>query len=178
MGLPLPSCAGLGLAAALAAEQAVREDGRVQVEDPEPLVVGHSGELSLTILERPMPGTLIDLRLDASEVRLPENRLGSEDVVDPDARQPRIRARVVAPEQPGTYRVRGRLTYVTCAVRYCRPRTATVVWTVTVQDPATSPNEDESVERPETVRSEPDTPEQTQDPSEPPQTEARPGRGE
>lgn len=136
MGLPLPMCAGLGLAAALAAEHPVALlDGRVQAQDPEPLVAGSSGELSVTILETPALGTLIELRLEADTVGLPENRLGWEDVVDPEARYPRIRARVQAPVSAGEYVVRGRLSYVTCTAKVCRPRSANVLWTVLVVEP-------------------------------------------
>ena len=116
-------------------------DGKVQAQAPDSIAAGQSGELSLTILEKPRAGTPIELRLSADTIRLPENRLGWQDVVDPQAVQPRITARIVAPQQPGEYAVRGRITYVTCGPKVCRPRTAHVIWTVVVTPP---PEADES----------------------------------
>ncbi|SRR5690606_17105338 len=138
MGLPLPSCAGLGLAAAMgAADPVALHDARVSVPAVSEVAVGASGELSLTILEPPMPGTPIELRLSSERVRLVDNRLGWDDVVDPQARQPRLRGRFIAPDEPGTYAVRGFVMYVTCGPKRCRPRTRSVEWTVTV-----SPDQD------------------------------------
>jgi hypothetical protein len=108
----------------------------VRAQTPPPIEAGQAGELSLTILETPMNGTPIELRLDADTIVLPENRLGWEDVVDPEAGQPRLVARVVAPREPGEYAVRGRITYVTCGPKRCRPRTAHVIWTVEVLAPS------------------------------------------
>lgn len=150
-------CAGLGLAAALAAEQPVSLiDGRAQPQPPAPLHTGQSGELSVTILETPAVGTLVELRLQADTVQLPENRLGWEDVVDPQARNPRIRARIVAPSSPGEYVVRGRLSYVTCSRKTCRPKTANVTWLVTVVQPP--PAQEPGTEDPEDSTPAPDAP--------------------
>jgi hypothetical protein len=134
MGLG-PLCAGFGLFAALMSGQPpTLHDGKVQAQAPESIIVGQTGELSLTILEKPRSGTPIELRLSADTIGLPENRLGWQDVVDPQAVQPRIRAKIVAPGEPGEYAVRGRITYVTCGPKVCRPRTAHVIWTVRVTE--------------------------------------------
>jgi hypothetical protein len=134
-----PTCAGLGLVVSLTSGQPpTLHDGRVQAQEPEPVVVSQPGELSLTILETPQAGTPIELRLSADTIVLPENRLGWEDVVDPQAVQPRIRARIVAPAEPGEYAVRGRIKYITCSTKVCRPRTAHVIWTVVVSAPPDS----------------------------------------
>ena len=63
---------------------------------------------------------------------LPEDRLGWDDVVDPQAVQPRLRARVVAPARTGVHEVRGFVAYVTCNRDRCRPRVSEVKWSVTV----------------------------------------------
>lgn len=140
MGLPLPSCAGLGLAAAVgAADPVALRDAQVTVPAVANVSVGGVGELSLTILEPPMPGAPIELWLTSEHLVFVDNRLGWEDVVDPQARQPRIRARFTAPEEPGTYEVRGFVMYVTCGPKRCRPRTKDVGWTVTVE-PAQPPS--------------------------------------
>ena len=121
------------MAAALAAGHPVAlHDGRVLAQPAGRVEVGKQGELSLTILETPMSGTPIELRLSADTIVLPENRLGWDDVVDPEAGQPRIVARMVAPLAAGEYTVRGRITYVTCGPERCRPRTAHVIWAVEV----------------------------------------------
>ncbi len=108
-------------------------DGSVQVSKPGVLAPGESGELSATILEEPFSGIPIELRLSAGAVKVVENRLGWSSVVDPQAQQPRMRTRFVAPDEPGTYRVEGVLRYVTCASeRRCLPHAAVVQWTVVV----------------------------------------------
>lgn len=137
MGLLVPGCAGMGLAAALGVLDPVQlRDAAVSVSPPPPVAPGKGGELSLTILERPFRGTPVELWLDADDVRLPDNRVGWEDVVDPQAQQPRLRARFVAPDAPGTYYVRGWVMYVRCGPKRCRPRTRSVLWTITVVAPA------------------------------------------
>ncbi len=97
---------------------------------------GEAGELSATILETPAPGVPIELRLRAGAVRLSENRLGWSSVVDPEAQQPRLRTRFVAPNEPGTYEIQGVLRYVTCEDDGpCLPHAAVVTWTLTVTAP-------------------------------------------
>lgn len=104
----------------------------------EPVIVGEEGELSLIVLERPWDPTALELRLSAVGIELPENRLGWEDVVDPQAERPRIRIRVRAPGQPGEALVEGRLRYTTCEGRYCRPRTTSVRWVIPIVGQASS----------------------------------------
>lgn len=136
MGLPMLGCAGLGLAAAIGtADPLDAFDGKAAAQPLEPVQPGAPGELSLTILETPDAQGPIEVRLESDAVDMPENRLGWEDVVDPLARQPRVRGRFVAPTQAGDYVVRGHLLYVTCGRKRCRPRRATVTWTVVVQQP-------------------------------------------
>lgn len=94
---------------------------------------GVRGELSLTILEAPAAAGPIEVRLASEAVELPDNRLSRDDVVDPLARQPRLRGRFVAPAEPGTYAVSGEVLYVTCRPKWCRPRRADIAWTVTVE---------------------------------------------
>lgn len=94
-----------------------------------------AGELSVTILDTPEPGIPIEVRLSSDEVELLDNRLGWADVVDPQAHQPRVRARFVAPAAAGRYRVRGLVTWVTCVASTCRTRRAPVTWTVDVRAP-------------------------------------------
>ena len=119
----------------LAAEQlGLGFDGRVQVSQPVPLSAGAVGELSLTILDTPAAVAPLSVRLSSHAVALPEARLGESDVVDPQASQPRIRARYVAPTTAGRYEVEGLVEYVTCKADRCRPRRARVVWVVQVLD--------------------------------------------
>ncbi len=94
---------------------------------------GSVGELSVTIMETPAPGVPIELRLDATHVRLVEKRLGWGSVVDPLAVQPRVRTRFTAPEHPGAYVVLGQVSYVTCDADVCLPHVASVRWTVRVE---------------------------------------------
>lgn len=118
---------------AIAASQpVVHYDGQVKVIEPQELAPSSVGEISVTILDRPLPGGPIQLELLAEQVGLPENRLGWDDVVDPQAEQPRLLARVVAPAVSGEYVVLGRLSYITCARTRCRPRLAAVQWLVRV----------------------------------------------
>ncbi len=117
-------------------------DGRVRVASPPALVAGAEGELSVTILETPAGVSPLMVRLSSSSVRLPDNRLGARDVVDPQASQPRVRARFFAPPIPGRYEVVGLVEYVTCDAERCRPRRSRVVWTVEVLEavgPAVGP---------------------------------------
>lgn len=126
----------------LAAEQlGLGFDARVLVSQPVPLGAGAVGELSLTILDTPAAIAPLSVRLGSHAVALPETRLGEADVVDPQASQPRIRARYVAPSTPGRYEVEGLVEYVTCRsspgapeVARCRPRRARVVWVIQVID--------------------------------------------
>ena len=119
----------------LAAEQlGLGFDARVLVSQPVPLRAGMVGELSLTILDTPAAVAPLSVRLSSQAVVLPETRLGESDVVDPQASQPRIRARYVAPTAAGRYEVEGLVEYVTCQAERCRPRRARVVWVVQVID--------------------------------------------
>ncbi len=97
------------------------------------LAPGETGEVSLTILETPAAGVPLDVRLQATGVRLVSERLGWNDVVDPQARQPRIRVPLTAPSTPGTYRVSGLVTYVVCDEHHCYTRRAAVAWDVDVR---------------------------------------------
>lgn len=94
-----------------------------------------AGELSVTILDTPEPGIPIEVRLSSDDVELVDNRLGWADVVDPQAHQPRVRARFVAPPEPGRYRVDGLVTWVTCIGRTCQTERAPIAWTVEVLAP-------------------------------------------
>jgi hypothetical protein len=108
-------------------------DARVRVTPPTPLLAGASGELSLTILDTPAAIAPVSVRLwSTAGVELPETRLGEADVVDPQASQPRVRARYLAPAIPGRYEVEGLVEYVTCKGDRCRPRRTRVVWVVQV----------------------------------------------
>ena len=89
----------------------------------------------MTIQDTPHPGTPIELWLSSEDVELPENRLGREDIVDPQAERPRLRGRFVAPEEAGAYVVTGFVRYVTCGPRWCRARTGEVRWAIDVQEP-------------------------------------------
>ena len=111
--------------------------GDVQATELAAVGPGESGELSATIREPPTPGVPIELRLWAGAVRLAENRLGWSSVVDPQAEQPRLRTRFVAPSDPGEYRVEGVLRYVTCPddEGACLPRASVVTWTLVVEAP-------------------------------------------
>ncbi len=110
--------------------------GRVVVNAVPAIAPGAAGELSLTILDTPTPDLPLLVRLSSPSVVLPETRLGIRDVVDPLASQPRVRARFVAPAQPGRYAVQGMVQYVTCDAERCRPHRAQVVWSVDVVAPA------------------------------------------
>lgn len=133
MGLPAFGCAGLGLAAAIAAAAPSASPlGRVSPQPIPHVLVTEAGELSLTILEPALPAGAIEVWLESDGVELPENRLGIDDVVDPLARQPRVRGRFVAPAEPGEYAIFGHVLYVTCGPRWCSPKRADVQWTVTV----------------------------------------------
>ena len=107
-------------------------DGAVRVAEVAPVQAGGAGELSATVLETPAPGVPIELRLRSGAVRVVENRLGWSSVVDPQAEQPRLRTRFVAPSEPGTYRVDGVMRYVTCSDDACSSHAAAVHWTVVV----------------------------------------------
>jgi hypothetical protein len=130
----------IGVALAVAAARPVPvPDGQVQVTEVAPLAAGEAGELSLTILETPAPGVPIELRIEGQGVRLVENRLGWSSVVDPQAQQPRLRTRFVAPALPGTYRVDAVLRYITCEDgEGCLPHASAVHWMVEVV-PAVGP---------------------------------------
>ena len=110
-------------------------DGRVAHAGGGGMAARTAGELSVTILDAPEPGIPIEVRLSSDDVELLDNRLGWADVVDPQAHQPRVRARFVAPAVEGTYRVRGLVTWVTCRGQACRTRRAPVAWTVQVLPP-------------------------------------------
>ena len=135
--MPSPVSGSALLALAVAAAHPVPPPaGAVRILELRPVAPGQSGELSVTILDTPMAGTPIELRLDdGSGVTLADNRLGWADVVDPQAVQPRLRARFTAPEAPGRYEVVGHLTYVTCAKKRCTHRAAGVRWELVVKEP-------------------------------------------
>lgn len=138
----LPAVAAArALGVLLAAQQlGLGFDGRVQVTAPTPVVAGASGELSLTILDTPAAVASLSVRLRSTGVSLPEARLGDADVVDPQASQPRVRARFVAPPLAGRYEVEGLVEYVTCVAERCRPRRARVQWMVEVLDATPAPS--------------------------------------
>jgi hypothetical protein len=122
------------LALAVAAAHPVLPlSGAVQILDVPIIAPRGSGELSVTILDTPMAGTPIELSLAPSDVVLADNRLGWPDVVDPQAVQPRLRARFTAPSDPGRYEVHGRLRWLTCTAKRCVPRVAAVRWEITVE---------------------------------------------
>lgn len=100
---------------------------------------GVAVELSVTILDTPMPGLPLELWLSSGDIALSDNRFDLRDVVDPQAAQPRLRARLTAPNAPGRYGVSGHVVYVSCGARRCRPRHADVRWTVEVEAPAHTP---------------------------------------
>ncbi len=110
-------------------------DGRVSVSAVAPAQPGAAVELSVTILDTPMPGLPLELWLSSGDIALSDNRFDGRDVVDPQASQPRMRARLVAPELPGRYGVSGHVVYVSCGAKRCRPRHADVRWTVEVEAP-------------------------------------------
>ncbi|MBC8069849.1 MAG: hypothetical protein IAG13_16040, partial [Deltaproteobacteria bacterium] len=89
-------------------------DGRVSVGAVGTVAPGSAVELSVTILDTPMAGLPLELWLWSADIALFDNRFDGRDVVDPQARQPRIRARVVAPREPGRYGVGGHVVYVSC----------------------------------------------------------------
>ena len=128
-------CSGstlLALAVA-AAHPVLPMPGSVRILDVPALQPGQSGELSVTILDTPMSGTPIELSLAPSAVTLPDNRLGWSDVVDPQAVQPRLRARFTAPSDPGRYEVHGQLRYLTCTSKRCVPRVVMLRWDLEVR---------------------------------------------
>jgi hypothetical protein len=128
-------CSGstlLALAVA-AAHPVLPLPGSVRILDVPALQPGQSGELSVTILDTPMSGTPIELSLAPSAVTLADNRLGWPDVVDPQAVQPRLRARFTAPNDPGRYEVHGQLRYLTCNKKRCVPRVVTLRWDLEVR---------------------------------------------
>jgi hypothetical protein len=129
--VPLPEAVALTLGALVAAGSAL-DGGRVTHTGGGTMPARTAGELSVTILDAPEPGIPIEVRLSSDDVELLDNRLGWADVVDPQAHQPRVRARFVAPADPGRYRVRGLVTWVTCEGEACRTRRAAIAWTVDV----------------------------------------------
>lgn len=108
-------------------------DARVRVSSPPPLPPGARGELSVTILDTPAAACPPSVRLWSTAVVLLDSRLGEADVVDPQASQPRVRARFWAPPAAGRYEVEGLVEYVTCEGDRCRPRRARVVWVISVR---------------------------------------------
>jgi hypothetical protein len=108
------------------------EDDRVAVLQPAPVAPAAEVELSVTIKETPEPGAPIELRLSSDDIALVDNRFDARDVVDPHAAQPRLRARVRAPQAVGRYTVDGELRWVVCKNDHCRARRAQVAWTIEV----------------------------------------------
>jgi len=109
--------------------------GRVNASPSPVAAPGATVELSVTILDTPMSGTPIELWLGAEGMVLVPNRFDNRDVVDPLATQPRIRARVAAPQAPGRYRIDAHVVYVSCGERMCRPHHAAVRWDLEVVAP-------------------------------------------
>jgi len=127
------AAAASALTVLLAAQQlGLGFDGQVQASPVPPLQAGAEGELSVTLLETPSDVSPLSVRLSSAVVRLPDDRLGERDVVDPQASQPRVRARFFAPDTPGRYEVQGLVEYVTCDAERCRPRRRRVVWSIEV----------------------------------------------
>jgi hypothetical protein len=114
------------------------DPGRVLPSGAAQVPPGGGGELSVTILEPPAAGVPIDVRIHAEGVRLVSERLGWADVVDPQARQPRLSVPFVAPQGLGDYTVAGLVTYVICEGKTCRTRRAAVAWKVSVVANATA----------------------------------------
>jgi hypothetical protein len=110
--------------------------GRVNASDSPKAAPGAMVELSVTILDTPLSGTPIELSLSAEDLVLVPNRFDNRDVVDPLATQPRIRARIAAPQEPGRYRIDAHVVYVSCGERLCRPHHAAVRWDLEVTPPA------------------------------------------
>lgn len=129
----------MGAALAVVAARPVPvPSGDVQATELPRVAPGKSGELSATILETPQPGVPIELRLSPGAVHVSENRLGWSSVVDPQAQQPRLRTRFVAPDEPGSYRIEGVLRYLTCVDEGpCLPHAAALSWTLVVEAPVT-----------------------------------------
>jgi len=130
---------GLGAAARvlvllLARRPVSIDDGNARVDEPDPVLGGGVGELSVTILDEPVLDAPLELRLWSDTVVIPENRLSTSSIVDRKARRPRVRARFIAPREPGEYEVFGALRYITCVDDRCRPRTTTLRWTISVVD--------------------------------------------
>ncbi len=114
-------------------------DGRVSVATVPRVAPGAAIELSVTILDTPLPGAPVELWLWSTDVELADNRFDGRDVVDPLATQPRMRARMNAPTQPGPHVIHGRLSYLSCDEQRCRTRRAAVQWVVEVTPPVAAP---------------------------------------
>jgi hypothetical protein len=110
--------------------------GRVSVSEVAAALPGSQVELSVTILETPEVGSPLSVELSSDDFEPVPNRFDSRDVVDALANQPRIRARLTAPEVPGRYAVDGHVRYIACTADRCRPRRARVRWTLVVEPPA------------------------------------------
>jgi len=105
------------------------------VAQPIETIAEGQSELSLLFLERPERDMPVSVRLSSSSLPLTENRLGWADVVDPRAREPRIRTRFLTPSLPGDYRIDADVTYVICGPKRCREKRGRVHWQFTV-DPS------------------------------------------
>ncbi len=113
--------------------------GRVVALEAAPVATSARGELSLTIRDRPAHDLPLLVRLSApTGVQLLENRLTWEDVVDLAAEQPRLVARLTAPQTPGTYEIEARAVYWVCDPELCRQRVGDVRWNLVVR-PAKTP---------------------------------------
>ncbi len=110
-------------------------DGHVAVASLPEVAPGAPIELSVTILDSPLSGMPVELWLWSKDIALADNRFDARDVVDPQATQPRMRAKLVAPQQPGRYAIFGRLSYVSCGEQRCRARRADVSWQLEVTAP-------------------------------------------
>ncbi|MFO7567324.1 MAG: hypothetical protein R6X02_32065 [Enhygromyxa sp.] len=99
----------------------------------EALAAGARGELSLVLLEAPDRGLPLEVRIEASELELDDNRLDWSFVVDPLALNPRVRTRFRAPPAPGRYQVRASVAYSVCDEQWCRLKRGEVQWAVLVE---------------------------------------------
>jgi len=129
-----------GLLGADARPGVERIAAQVQALELEPVRVGQRGELSLILLEAPDRALPLEVRLaadpreQAETLEFDENRLDWSAVVDPLARQPRVRASFRAPSVAGSYEVRARVHYSVCDEQWCRAKRGELRWTIVVVD--------------------------------------------
>ncbi len=107
---------------------------RVRALEVPPVRPGEQGELSLLLLELPELDLPLSVRIEADALELAENRLGWSAVVDPQALQPRLRARFTAPTSPGSYTVAATVDYSVCKGDWCRRKHGRVEWQIEVAE--------------------------------------------